>query len=204
MSNNNNKNKNTVNKVEKTKVVEETPVVDEVVEETPVVNEVVEETPVVNEVETDTTDVSTEEAPVVNEHESETVEEEVPVAKEDTKMVKEPTKPVVTKDPVDATVTTSHIINDGTTSEKLGRHEEVKAKYEKPGIISHPLSEAIQLKVGSIVTIKSTVTKTVTDTVIPAFAYKNVYRVEKILPNRIIIAAGLYKLALNPYDIVIK
>ena len=61
--------------------------------------------------------------------------------------------------------------------------------------------KAIQFKVGELVTIKETVTKTVVDTVIPVFAYKNIYKITKILEDRIIIASGTLMFPLKADDL---
>lgn len=61
--------------------------------------------------------------------------------------------------------------------------------------------KAIQFKVGELVTIKETVTKTVVDTVIPVFAYKNIYKITKILEDRIIIASGTLLFPLKADDL---
>lgn len=71
---------------------------------------------------------------------------------------------------------------------------EAKVSYEKPVAIS----------VGDIVQLKKTVTETVTGTAIPEFAYKNTYKVDKILSDRVVLVLtgiGTFKLAVKLSDI---
>lgn len=58
------------------------------------------------------------------------------------------------------------------------------------------------LKAGTKVKLKDDVTTTVTGTAIPAFAHKNVYKIDKVLPRRIIIACGNYSIAVSSDDVI--
>ena len=59
------------------------------------------------------------------------------------------------------------------------------------------------IKVGVKVKLKESTMTTVTGQKIPAFAYKNEYRVSKVIPCRIIISAGTLTFAVKATDIVV-
>ena len=59
------------------------------------------------------------------------------------------------------------------------------------------------IKVGSLVKIKKTTKTTVTGQELPMFAYRNTYKVTKILPSRVIISAGTLTIAVTVNDIEI-
>lgn len=59
------------------------------------------------------------------------------------------------------------------------------------------------IKVGVAVTLNKSATKTITGLSIPSFAYRNSYRITKILPDRIIITAigGRYAIAVKKTEV---
>lgn len=66
---------------------------------------------------------------------------------------------------------------------------------------SAPEADAADIKVGDDVVIIPACKTTVTGTAIPSFAYRNVYRVKKILPDRIVIACGLLTYGVKASDV---
>lgn len=110
-------------------------------------------------------------------------------------------QPVVTEK-VEATPEVKTVVKEPVESAKVEKVEpkeskpnvEAKVSYEKPVVIS----------VGDIVQLKKTVTETVTGTAIPEFAYKNTYKVDKILSDRVVLVLtgiGTFKLAVKLSDI---
>lgn len=81
-------------------------------------------------------------------------------------------------------------------SEKQVEATKPPVKEDKVSIVSDT-----DIKIGARVKLKPEVSVTITGLVIPQFAYKNTYTVKKILPSRIIIAAGQYQLAVHKNDI---
>lgn len=92
---------------------------------------------------------------------------------------------------------TSNAVEDKTSS------EEVKKEVNPPKTSSSD-SSVDEVKVGMPVALKESCKTTVTGAVIPAFAYKNAYKVAKILPNRILIQAGSYSIPVKREDITIQ
>ena len=110
-------------------------------------------------------------------------------------------QPAVTEK-VEATPEVKTAVKEPVESAKVEKAEpkeskpnaEAKVPYEKPVVIS----------VGDIVQLKKTVTETVTGTAIPEFAYKNTYKVDKILSDRVVLVLtgiGTFKLAVKLSDI---
>jgi hypothetical protein len=66
---------------------------------------------------------------------------------------------------------------------------------------SAPVADDAEIKVGDDVVINPTCKTTVTGTEIPSFAYRNVYRVKKILPDRVVIACGLLTYGVKASDV---
>ena len=64
-----------------------------------------------------------------------------------------------------------------------------------------PVADDSDIKVGDNVVINAKCKKTVTGTDIPSFAYRNVYRVKKILSDRIVIACGLLTYGVKESDV---
>lgn len=67
-----------------------------------------------------------------------------------------------------------------------------------------PTQKDMSIKVGTTVMLKNSVKTTVTGTPIPSYAYRNVYKVKKILPSRIILKAGVYEIAVTKDDVIIQ
>lgn len=90
-------------------------------------------------------------------------------------------------------------------------------KKEEPVVVNKPVvtptvnnkvnapkpTPTISVSVGNKVRLKDTATTTVTGTKLPAFAYKNTYKVTKILPSRVIITANTYTIAVKVSDLVL-
>lgn len=83
--------------------------------------------------------------------------------------------------------------------------EKVEPKESKPNVEAKvPYEKTVAISVGDIVKLKKTVTETVTGTPIPEFAYKNTYKVDKILSDRVVLVLtgiGTFKLAVKFSDI---
>ena len=83
--------------------------------------------------------------------------------------------------------------------------EKVEPKESKPNVEAKvPYEKPVVISVGDIVHLKKTVTETVTGTAIPEFAYKNTYKVDKILSDRVVLVLtgiGTFKLAVKLSDI---
>ena len=78
------------------------------------------------------------------------------------------------------------------------------AKVEPPKPEVKVENKPVQdIKVGSLVKIKKTTKTTVTGQELPMFAYRNTYKVTKILPSRVIISAGTLTIAVSVNDIEI-
>lgn len=78
------------------------------------------------------------------------------------------------------------------------------AKVEPPKPEVKVENKPVQdVKVGSLVKIKKTTKTTVTGQELPMFAYRNTYKVTKILPSRVIISAGTLTIAVTVNDIEI-
>ena len=81
----------------------------------------------------------------------------------------------------------------------------VEKVYSTPQVETKPagkdLGVALNLVVGSKVMIKEGA-KTVSGATIPAFAFNNVYKVTKILEDRVIIAVNTLKFGLKPEDVI--
>ena len=92
------------------------------------------------------------------------------------------------------------------TTERTTTASSVKKTELKGEAKSEPkMSDGAAISVGDTVRLRSHVTKTVTGTAIPGFAHKNVYKVEKILNDRVILrltGIGTFKLAVSVNDIV--
>lgn len=67
-----------------------------------------------------------------------------------------------------------------------------------------PTQKDMSIKVGTTVMLKNSVKTTVTGIPIPSYAYRNVYKVKKILPSRIILKAGVYEIAVTKDDVIIQ
>lgn len=117
---------------------------------------------------------------------------------------------------------TSNVVEDKASNEKVeavedkasdedvekasieeSKIEEVKKEVNPPKTSSSD-SSVDEVKVGMPVALKESCKTTVTGAVIPAFAYKNAYKVAKILPNRILIQAGSYSIPVKREDITIQ
>ena len=77
----------------------------------------------------------------------------------------------------------------------------IKNEAKPPNPPTATVEPVDNLKVGDMVMLKDSTTSTVTGTIIPVFAFKNLYKVEKILTDRIIIAAGTLKFPVKASDV---
>ena len=77
----------------------------------------------------------------------------------------------------------------------------IKNEAKSPNPPTATVEPVDNLKVGDMVMLKGSTTTTVTGTIIPVFAFKNLYKVEKILTDRIIIAAGTLKFPVKASDV---
>lgn len=88
-------------------------------------------------------------------------------------------------------------VNTNTTKVKTS-----PLSVNTPNDITPPINaDKVPIKVGDMVMLKPTVKATVTGTLIPVFAFKNLYKVEKILIDRIIITAGTLKFPVKSTDV---
>ena len=94
------------------------------------------------------------------------------------------------------------------TEQPIKKNDNVKGR--QPASNSQPKVETVvttneSIKVGTIVKLKDSTKTTVTGVEIPQFAYKNTYKVDKVLPGRIILRAGIsYTIAVSGVnDIVV-
>lgn len=104
------------------------------------------------------------------------------------------TKPVDTEVKAEAVAAP---VQEVTKEEKAPAHAHVNnvLNKKKDAKVKEPVKEAaptksdklVRFQVGDLVTIKETTKTTVVGTVIPAWAYKNIYKITKILEDRIII-----------------
>lgn len=110
-------------------------------------------------------------------------------------------QPVVTEK-VEATAEVKTAVKEPVESVKV---EKVEPKESKPNVEAKvPYEKPVTISVGDIVQLKKTVTETVTGTAIPEFAYKNTYKVDKILSDRVVLVLtgiGTFKLAVKLSDI---
>lgn len=100
------------------------------------------------------------------------------------------------------------VVKNQNTEEKKDENvntEKVKTpplSVNTPNDITPPTNTGkSSIKVGDMVMLKPTVKTTVTGTLIPVFAFKNLYKVEKILTDRIIITAGTLKFPVKSTDV---
>lgn len=77
----------------------------------------------------------------------------------------------------------------------------IKNEAKTPDPPTATVEPVDNLKVGDMVMLKDSTTSTVTGTIIPVFAFKNLYKVEKILTDRIIITAGTLKFPVKASDV---
>lgn len=118
-------------------------------------------------------------------------------------------QPVVTEKvetSVEATPEVKTAVKEPVESVKAAaKVEKVEPKESKPNVDAKvPYEKPVAISVGDIVQLKKTVTETVTGTPIPEFAYKNTYKVDKILSDRVVLVLtgiGTFKLAVKLSDI---
>ena len=128
------------------------------------------------------------EKPVVNSEAP--ISEETVVTPEEVK-TEEVVAPEVKEDPVVE-----------TAPEPTPVKEEVKPVVEEKKV--DPVTTNVaNIKAGAYVKLKGSATKTVTGVEIPAFAYKNTYKVKKVLPNRILIVANTLQYAVTKDDVIL-
>ena len=107
-----------------------------------------------------------------------------------------PVEPVKVEEPKKEEVKT-----EAPVEKPVVKKEEVKAPTPtKP--VTEVKTPVVEIKVGQAVKIKTETKLTVTGQVIPAFAFKNTYKVVKVLPNRIIIGVGTLQYAVKETDLV--
>lgn len=126
-------------------------------------------------------------------------------------MSKNNTKPQKDNSVVDVKEVVNEMKNETTVSDVKTTvdpvKEDVKTEVVEPvkEVVTKPSVEAkVALKVGMTVKLKASATKTVTGLTIPAFAYRNIYKVSKILPSRILITAGKYTIAVKSTDVEVQ
>lgn len=114
-------------------------------------------------------------------------------------------QPAVTEK-VEATPEVKTVVKEPVEPVKTAvKVEKVEPKESKPNVEAKvPYEKTVAISVGDIVKLKKTVTETVTGTPIPEFAYKNTYKVDKILSDRVVLVLtgiGTFKLAVKFSDI---
>lgn len=121
-----------------------------------------------------------------------------PISTQNSEEIKE--EAVSTENPV-VDETKSEEKHDSSTESVKMKEPEVK-KESKPQVsVTHDTKPSHELKVGDMVTLRDGTASTVTGTIIPVFAFKNLYRIEKILTDRIIIVSGTLRFAVKSSDV---
>lgn len=128
-------------------------------------------------------------------------------------------KPIATSEIETAVDSPSYDTTESTpdvnnTQNDIEENKEKSFQEPKRDIESNPVASVVEsektpqnnsvIKEGITVMLKQSTKTTVTGTIIPDYAYKNIYKVKKVLPRRIIIKAGMYEIAVSKDDVVIQ